>query len=92
MLIRCPQCGYERDMPADRVPDGVVVASCPQCACRFQFSKQAGSAFLDGQPGQPSQKEQAGAPARSDRTGRPERAEAALSAQGGNAPQEASAA
>ncbi len=92
MLIRCPQCGYERDMPADRVPDGVVVASCPQCACRFQFSKQTGSAFLDGQPSQPGHAEQAGAATRSGGIDRSEHADKARSAQGGNAPQQTSAA
>ena len=91
MLIRCPQCGYERDMPADRVPDGVVVASCPQCACRFQFSKQTGSAFLDGQPGEPGQASQPRWQGSADAAARQaaERSAASGSAQGGTPAQAA---
>lgn len=40
--ITCPQCGFSREIPEDRLPAGAVVARCPRCACRFRFSRQDG--------------------------------------------------
>lgn len=42
MQIRCPSCGYTREMPENRLPEGTVVATCPQCHGRFRFSKRGG--------------------------------------------------
>ena len=42
MKICCPECGYTRQTPEDRLPEGVVVAVCPQCGCRFRFSRKDG--------------------------------------------------
>ena len=40
--IVCPQCGFSRRLPEDRLPGEVVIATCPQCACRFRFSVREG--------------------------------------------------
>lgn len=40
MKVQCPNCSYTRDMPDDRIPDGVLTARCPQCGQTFRFSKQ----------------------------------------------------
>lgn len=37
MRIVCPQCGYSRDVPEDRVPAGSSIATCPKCRFRFRF-------------------------------------------------------
>ena len=42
MNIVCPQCGFSRRLPEDRLPGEVVIATCPQCACRFRFSARDG--------------------------------------------------
>ena len=42
MNIVCPQCGFSRRLPEDRLPGDVVIATCPQCACRFRFSVRDG--------------------------------------------------
>lgn len=42
MNIVCPQCGFNRRLPEDRLPGEVVIATCPQCACRFRFSVRDG--------------------------------------------------
>lgn len=40
--ITCPQCGFSRELPADRLPARAVIATCPKCACRFRFSPEDG--------------------------------------------------
>lgn len=35
MKITCPNCGFSRDVPEDRIPKSRPVATCPQCKCRF---------------------------------------------------------
>ena len=42
MNITCPQCGFSRELPADRLPARAVIATCPKCACRFRFSPEGG--------------------------------------------------
>ena len=42
MDITCPQCGFCRELPPDRIPARPVVATCPKCACRFRFSATEG--------------------------------------------------
>lgn len=37
MLIRCPECHFERDIDADTIPANATVASCPRCGTRFRF-------------------------------------------------------
>lgn len=57
MRITCPECGFSRDVPDDKVPAATAVATCPKCRHRFRFRH-----FDDGfEPG-PS----AGEPPRSE--------------------------
>lgn len=37
MRITCPECGFERQVPDDKVPATSVVATCPKCKNRFKF-------------------------------------------------------
>lgn len=37
MLIRCPECRFERNIDADSIPVGATVATCPRCGKRFRF-------------------------------------------------------
>lgn len=43
MEIRCPQCGFSRQIPEEKLPKGSVIAKCPKCACRFRFSATEGA-------------------------------------------------
>ncbi|MDO5536009.1 MAG: YIP1 family protein [Desulfovibrionaceae bacterium] len=40
MKIECPHCSCTREMPEDRIPDGILTARCPACGQAFRFSKQ----------------------------------------------------
>lgn len=40
MQITCPQCGFERNVPADKIPADAMVAKCPKCGCRFPIKGQ----------------------------------------------------
>lgn len=42
MNIVCPQCGFSREVPADRLPARAVIVTCPKCECRFRFSAEEG--------------------------------------------------
>lgn len=42
MKIVCPQCGFSRELPPDRLPSRAVIATCPECGCRFRFSADKG--------------------------------------------------
>lgn len=42
MEIICPECGFCRDMPPERLPKHTVIANCPRCGCRFRFSAEQG--------------------------------------------------
>lgn len=41
MKITCPSCGFNRDVPPERLPAGEVTATCPKCGAKFQLSKPA---------------------------------------------------
>lgn len=43
MEIKCPQCGFSRQIPEEKLPTGTVIAKCPKCACRFRFSASEGA-------------------------------------------------
>lgn len=42
MKIVCPECGFSRELPPDRLPSRAVIATCPACGCRFRFSSDKG--------------------------------------------------
>ena len=37
MRIVCPQCGYARDIPEEKIPARSTIANCPKCQFRFRF-------------------------------------------------------
>jgi hypothetical protein len=37
MRITCPDCGFSREVPDDKVPATTAVATCPKCRSRFRF-------------------------------------------------------
>ncbi len=39
MKIVCPQCGFAREVPEDRLPGGSAIATCPRCRHRFRISR-----------------------------------------------------
>ncbi len=55
MIIRCPHCDYTREMPDERIPEGVVTAHCPGCGKSFPFSRtdNAGNKAQSEQPAAP---------------------------------------
>ncbi len=53
MIIRCPHCDYTREMPDERIPEGVVTAHCPGCGKSFPFSR-TDNAGNDAQSEQPA--------------------------------------
>lgn len=46
MKITCPDCGFFRELVADRAPTRPVVATCPKCGCRFRFQPEDGACRL----------------------------------------------
>ncbi len=43
MLIRCPQCQFERDIDTGAIPATATMATCPRCGQRFRFRDAAGA-------------------------------------------------
>lgn len=41
LTVSCPSCGYSRQVPADKVPDGPRRVTCPKCTQVFAFTKPA---------------------------------------------------
>lgn len=41
LSVSCPSCGFSRQLPADKVPDGPRRVTCPQCQHVFAFTKPA---------------------------------------------------
>ena len=37
MLIRCPECHFERNIDTAKIPATATVATCPKCGKRFRF-------------------------------------------------------
>ncbi len=37
MEITCPQCGFTKDIPDDKIPSRAQIATCPKCKHRFKF-------------------------------------------------------
>ena len=50
MLIRCPECQFERQIDADAIPANAVMATCPHCQCRFRFRNPDGTPVAEEQP------------------------------------------
>lgn len=60
MNITCPNCGFTREVPEDRIPAGAAFATCPNCDERFRLADAAQAAASDGPP--PPGEAQAAAP------------------------------
>lgn len=41
MRITCPNCGFSRDVPPEKLPQRPVRATCPQCRHKFPFAPTA---------------------------------------------------
>ncbi len=39
MKISCPNCGFSRDVPEEKIPPKATRATCPKCAHKFEFRK-----------------------------------------------------
>ncbi|TVM16212.1 hypothetical protein DPQ33_12885 [Oceanidesulfovibrio indonesiensis] len=37
MQIICPECGFARELPEDKIPPTAQVATCPKCRHKFKF-------------------------------------------------------
>jgi len=55
LTISCPCCGFSREIPAERVPEGERKVTCPRCKAAFQFRKPAAGAVETQEPLPPSQ-------------------------------------
>ncbi|MDR2055834.1 MAG: zinc-ribbon domain-containing protein [Desulfovibrio sp.] len=42
MVITCPNCAFSKDVPPEKMPAHSVIATCPNCSCRFRFSPAEG--------------------------------------------------
>lgn len=38
--ITCPECGFSRELPSERIPDTPVQVTCPRCRGSFPFTRQ----------------------------------------------------
>ncbi len=47
MLIRCPECQFERQIDTDAIPANAAMATCPHCQCRFRFRNPDGTPVVD---------------------------------------------
>ena len=62
MRITCPQCGFSRQVPDEKIPETTELATCPKCSHRFRFRtlEQAPVQIPDQAPGPaPAPKDQA---------------------------------
>ncbi|AMV71292.1 hypothetical protein JCM30471_31280 [Desulfuromonas carbonis] len=41
MNLTCPHCGFQRELPADRLPRVAVRVTCPRCREQFRFEPPA---------------------------------------------------
>jgi len=39
MEIKCPECGFAREVPEDKIPPTAKTATCPKCGQKFIFRK-----------------------------------------------------
>lgn len=41
LTVSCPHCGFAKEVPADKIPVGVVKVNCPSCKESFPFGRNA---------------------------------------------------
>lgn len=49
MLIKCPNCGFSREVNDDKIPAKAQMATCPKCQQKFRF-RETEPAFLLEEP------------------------------------------
>lgn len=53
MEIKCPECGFAREVPEEKIPPTAKMATCPKCGQRFSFREdhdQAGESKDETSP------------------------------------------
>lgn len=61
MIIRCPECQFERSIDSSKIPSSAAIATCPKCRHRFRFRALASDETPDVSPaGHAAQAPQAG--------------------------------
>lgn len=64
MIIRCPECQFERSIDSSKIPSSAAIATCPKCRHRFRFRALASDETPDvspaGHAGHAAQAPQAG--------------------------------
>lgn len=45
MQIKCPHCGFSRDIPDEKIPERSELATCPKCSEKFRFRVVAPDEF-----------------------------------------------
>lgn len=50
ILVTCHNCGFSRDVPAEKLPDRPIQVTCPQCRQSFPFSKSPATAVPQSLP------------------------------------------
>ncbi len=40
MQVKCPHCGFSRDVPEEKIPPQATVATCPRCSQKFSFRQE----------------------------------------------------
>ena len=55
MEIKCPECGFAREVPEDKIPPSAKKATCPKCGQKFFFRESSddepGTRQVDGDEG-----------------------------------------
>lgn len=49
MIIRCPECGFAREVPDEKIPAKARLATCPKCGHKFHFKKEQDDFDLEGE-------------------------------------------
>jgi len=47
MEIKCPECGFARQVPEDKIPPSAKTATCPKCGQKFFFRHDPEQEFQD---------------------------------------------
>ncbi|MFQ8735079.1 MAG: zinc-ribbon domain-containing protein [Bilophila wadsworthia] len=50
MLIRCPECRFERQIDENAIPANAAMATCPHCHDRLRFRNPDGTPVVDATP------------------------------------------
>lgn len=45
MKIACPNCGFTKDIPEEKIPERAQVATCPKCSYKFKFRELTSDNF-----------------------------------------------